>query len=102
LGERRSRSFVRQRRTQDFSSRLKRRENASTSGPAFQTAPPRKRKETLEKEEGDTEMFTGTTIEELIKSVVRAEQHAREQREPKYEFRDLPVRRMSVEELEVA
>jgi len=47
-------------------------------------------------------MFTGTTIEELIKSVVRAEQHAREQREPKYEFRDLPVRRMSVEELEVA
>ena len=47
-------------------------------------------------------MFTGTTIEELIKSVVRAEQLAREKREPKYEFRDLPVRRMDVEELEVA
>lgn len=47
-------------------------------------------------------MFSGTTIEELINSVVRAEQHAREKREPKYEFRDLPVRRMDVEELGVA
>jgi hypothetical protein len=47
-------------------------------------------------------MFTGTMIEELISSVVRAEQHAREQQEPKYEFRDLPVRRMDVQELGVA
>lgn len=47
-------------------------------------------------------MHTGTTIEELISSVVRAEQHAREQQERKYEFRDLPVRRMGLQELEVA
>ena len=56
---------------------------------------------TLEKKKV-TNMFTGTTIEELIKSVICAEQHAREQREPKYEFRDLPVRRMEAKELEVA
>ena len=47
-------------------------------------------------------MFTGTMIEQLIDSVVRAEQHAREQKEPTYEFRDLPVRRMEMHELEVA
>ncbi len=47
-------------------------------------------------------MFTGTMIEELISSVVRAEQHAREQQEQKYEFRDLPVRRIELRELEVA
>ena len=47
-------------------------------------------------------MFKGTTIEELIKSVIRAEQHAREQQESKYEFGDLPVRRMEVQELAVA
>ena len=46
-------------------------------------------------------MFTGTTIEELISSVVRAEQHARERREPKYEFRNLPLRRMDLQELDV-
>jgi hypothetical protein len=47
-------------------------------------------------------MFQGTTIEELISSVVRAEQHAREQKEPKMDFRDYPVRRMELKELEVA
>ena len=47
-------------------------------------------------------MYTGMMIEELISSVVRAEQHAREQQERKYEFRDLPLRRMDLQELEVA
>ena len=47
-------------------------------------------------------MFTGTMIEQLIDSVVRAEQQARQPKEPKYEFRDLPVRRMDFKELEVA
>jgi hypothetical protein len=64
------------------------------------TAPPRKKKDPREKKV--TVMFTGTMIEELISSVVRAEQHARGQQEPKYEFRDLPVRRMDVQELGVA
>ena len=50
----------------------------------------------------DKAMFQGMTIEELIRSVERAEQHARDRREPKYEFRDFPLRRMDVEELEVA
>lgn len=41
-------------------------------------------------------MFRGMTIEELIMSVERAEQHARE---VKVDFEDYPVRRMEMREL---
>lgn len=44
-------------------------------------------------------MFRGMTIEELIHSVERAEQHARETREVKNSFDDYPVRRMEMREL---
>ena len=44
-------------------------------------------------------MFRGMTIEELIKSVERAEQHAREGHEVKLSFDDYPVRRMEMQEL---
>ena len=44
-------------------------------------------------------MFRGMTIEELIMSVERAEQHARESREVKDSFEDYPVRRMETREL---
>jgi hypothetical protein len=44
-------------------------------------------------------MFRGMTIEELIVSVERAEQHAREMREVKAGFEDYPVRRMEMQEL---
>lgn len=37
-------------------------------------------------------MFQGLTIEELIKSVERAEQHAREQQRAKMDFQNDPVR----------
>jgi hypothetical protein len=44
-------------------------------------------------------MFRGMTIEELIMSVERAEQHAREAREVKVDFEDYPARRMEMREL---
>ena len=44
-------------------------------------------------------MFRGMTIEELIQSVERAEQHARETRESKDSLDDYPVRRMEMQEL---
>ena len=44
-------------------------------------------------------MFRGMTIEELIMSVERAEQHARETREVRADFEDYPVRRMETQEL---
>ena len=44
-------------------------------------------------------MFRGMTIEELIQSVERAEQHAREARELKESCDDYPVRRMEMREL---
>ncbi len=44
-------------------------------------------------------MFRGMTIEELIMSVERAEQHARESREVKADFHEYPVRRMEMQEL---
>lgn len=44
-------------------------------------------------------MFQGMTIEELIRSVERAEQHAREQKNTKTDFRDEPVRRVEYREL---
>jgi hypothetical protein len=44
-------------------------------------------------------MFQGMTIEELIRSVERAEQHAREQKNTKADLRDDPVRRMEYREL---
>jgi hypothetical protein len=44
-------------------------------------------------------MFKGMTIEELIQSVERAEQHARETRELNVNFGDYPVRRMEMREL---
>ena len=48
-------------------------------------------------------MFRGTTIEELINSVERAEQHARDEQSFKTEFRDFPVRRVERREfVEVA
>jgi hypothetical protein len=43
-------------------------------------------------------MFQGLTIEQLISSVVRAEQHAREQQDAKQDFEDYPVRRMESRE----
>jgi hypothetical protein len=48
---------------------------------------------------GGSYMFRGMTIEELIKSVERAEQHARDARELKVNFNDYPVRRMEMREL---
>jgi hypothetical protein len=48
-------------------------------------------------------MYTGMTIEELINSVERAEQHAREEQNFKTEFREFPVRRVERREfVEVA
>ena len=44
-------------------------------------------------------MFQGTTIEQLINSVVRAEQHAREQQGRQQDLQDYPVRRMELQEL---
>ena len=44
-------------------------------------------------------MFKGMTIEELIESVARAEQHARELREPKVFFQQAPVHRTECHEL---
>jgi len=43
-------------------------------------------------------MFRGMTIEELIQSVERAEQHARDAREVKVDL-DYPARRMEMQEL---
>jgi hypothetical protein len=48
-------------------------------------------------------MFQGMTIEQLINSVERAEQHAREQQGTKQDFEDHPLRRMEPREfVEVA
>lgn len=44
-------------------------------------------------------MFQGMTIEQLIKSVERAEQHAREQQGVRMDFHDDPVRRTEYREL---
>jgi hypothetical protein len=55
-------------------------------------------KSSLEKAK-DMAMFQGMTIEELIRSVERAEQHAREQQNTKTDFRDDPVRRAEFREL---
>lgn len=44
-------------------------------------------------------MYTGSMIEELIKSVVRAEQHAREQKSTQLEIRNFAVPRMEFQEL---
>jgi hypothetical protein len=59
-------------------------------------------KSSLEKAK-DKAMFQGMTIEELIRSVERAEQHAREQQSTSPAFYDNPVRRMESREwIEVA
>lgn len=55
-------------------------------------------KSSLEKAK-DMTMFQGTMIEQLIDSVVRAEQHAREQQNRKLDFEDRPARRMESREL---
>lgn len=47
-------------------------------------------------------MYTGTLIEDLIRSVERAEQNAREQQEFRLEFYDYPAIRRQAQELEVA
>lgn len=44
-------------------------------------------------------MFRGMTIEELIESVERAEQHARELRETKMIFNQEPLRRAEWQEM---
>jgi len=44
-------------------------------------------------------MFKGMTIEDLIESVERAEQHARELREPRMFFHETPVRRTEWQEM---
>jgi hypothetical protein len=44
-------------------------------------------------------MFQGMTIEELIRSVERAEQHAREQQNTRTDFRCDPVRQVEFREL---
>jgi len=45
-------------------------------------------------------MYTGTMIEELISSVVRAEQHAREEKSSqRQELHNFPVPRMEFQEL---
>jgi hypothetical protein len=44
-------------------------------------------------------MFKGMTIDELIQSVERAEQHARELRETKVFFHETPVRRTEWQEM---
>jgi len=51
---------------------------------------------------GDSIMYTGTMIEDLIHSVERAEKHAREQQEFRLEFYDYPAIRRQAQELEVA
>jgi hypothetical protein len=63
----------------------------------FITAPPRNKNFPQTRRVDD--MFRGMTIEELIVSVERAEQHAREAREVKVDFQDYPVRRMEMQEL---
>jgi hypothetical protein len=63
----------------------------------FITAPPRNRDFPRTTEVSG--MFKGMTIEELIQSVERAEQHAREARELNVNFGDYPVRRMEMREL---
>ena len=47
---------------------------------------------------GENIMYTGTIIEDLIQSVKRAEDHAREQ-EFRLEFYDYPVLRSQLQEL---
>lgn len=44
-------------------------------------------------------MFKGMTIEELIESVERAEQHARELHEPKVFFHETPVYKTEWQEM---
>jgi hypothetical protein len=44
-------------------------------------------------------MYTGTMIEELISSVVRAEKHAREEKILQQELHNFPVPRMEFQEL---
>jgi hypothetical protein len=44
-------------------------------------------------------MFQGMTIEQLINSVERAEQHAREQQGRQKDFQDFPACRMESREL---
>jgi hypothetical protein len=44
-------------------------------------------------------MYKGMTIEELIRSVERAEQHAREQQSMKSELHDFPLRWLERQEL---
>jgi hypothetical protein len=51
------------------------------------------------RESEDMTMFQGMTIEELIRSVERAEQHAREQQNKKTDFSFDPVRRVEFREL---
>jgi hypothetical protein len=47
-------------------------------------------------------MYTGTMIEDLIRSVERAEKHARDEQELRLEFYDYPVFHRQMQELEVA
>jgi hypothetical protein len=71
-----------------------------TSGPSFATAPFRN-KRSLEKNE-EKNMFQGTTIDELISSVERAEEHARQQRQDDpmaLSFRQVPLQRTEWQEL---
>jgi hypothetical protein len=71
-------------------------------GENFRQASSSRRRPGIKNFPPDTEvvdMFRGMTIEELIKSVERAEQHAREGRELKMNFDDYPVRRMEMREL---
>jgi len=44
-------------------------------------------------------MYTGTMIDELISSVERAEQHAREQQSMKLKLSDYAISRMELQEL---
>lgn len=61
------------------------------------TAPPRNRS-SLEKAKVEA-MFRGMTIDELIASVERAEQHAREQQGMKTDLHEYPAGRMEHQEL---
>jgi hypothetical protein len=71
---------------------------AKTSGPAIDNSAPRNIK-ALEKSEGKTTMYTGNMIEELINSVERAEQHAREEKGTQLELRNFAIPRMEFQEL---
>lgn len=51
------------------------------------------------RESEEQTMFRGMTIEELIESVERAEQHARELRETKMIFNQEPLRRAEWQEM---